>query len=270
MKRKLGLIVSTIFCVFSVLCVPILVQAEEQEGLQTATENTYFEGQLNEKALKFYTAMEELNTKEDGFKTGKGEVELSETLGQDLLRAYVGGDPALAKDFQAARDAFTQDHEEIFYVDFTKLTFRVGMQNGAYVAFINNGSNENYYAAGFASAEDVDAGITAAAAEKKKIIDSVNKKIESQPGKISVEETVARVHEEVIKRMDYEHFTKENSKVAGVYGALVHQKGNCEGYSKSMKWILDDLGIPSILVSGTGVNSRGDKEALPRQKFGRT
>jgi transglutaminase/protease-like cytokinesis protein 3 len=34
----------------------------------------------------------------------------------------------------------------------------------------------------------------------------------------------------------------------------------CEGYAKSFKYILDDLGIPCVIVCGVGQNSNGEIE----------
>ena len=34
----------------------------------------------------------------------------------------------------------------------------------------------------------------------------------------------------------------------------------CEGYARSFKYILDEMGIPCVLVIGTGTNSRGETE----------
>ena len=38
------------------------------------------------------------------------------------------------------------------------------------------------------------------------------------------------------------------------------KKSVCEGYARAFKYILDDLGIPCIIVCGVGTNTNGDTE----------
>ena len=56
-----------------------------------------------------------------------------------------------------------------------------------------------------------------------------------------------------------EYDMSSNNK-ANVYGAMVEKKGVCESYARTMKYILDDMGIESILVTGTATNSNGRTE----------
>ena len=35
----------------------------------------------------------------------------------------------------------------------------------------------------------------------------------------------------------------------------------CEGYARGFKYILDELGIPCVLISGTATNSNGETES---------
>lgn len=56
------------------------------------------------------------------------------------------------------------------------------------------------------------------------------------------------------------YYNSDSNQKATVYGALVEAKGVCEAYSRAYKYILDDLGIENILVTGTAVNSTGVSE----------
>ena len=41
---------------------------------------------------------------------------------------------------------------------------------------------------------------------------------------------------------------------------MIDRKSVCEGYAKLFKYILDSVGIESVLVSGTAMNSDGQSE----------
>ena len=56
------------------------------------------------------------------------------------------------------------------------------------------------------------------------------------------------------------YYNSDSNQKATVYGAFVEAKGVCEAYSRAYKYILDDLGIENILVTGTAVNSTGASE----------
>lgn len=76
---------------------------------------------------------------------------------------------------------------------------------------------------------------------------------------VSAEYTVAHLHDALVERLDYTYPSDEFVTVSGLY-ALETGKGNCEGYARSLKWMLDELGIPCILVSGDATNSNGGTE----------
>jgi len=56
------------------------------------------------------------------------------------------------------------------------------------------------------------------------------------------------------------YYNSDSNQKATVYGAFVEAKGVCEAYSRAYKYILDDMGIENILVTGTAVNSTGASE----------
>lgn len=65
------------------------------------------------------------------------------------------------------------------------------------------------------------------------------------------------VHDWIIDSMYYDGGSNQR---ASVYGAFVEKKGVCESYARAYKYILDDMGIENILVTGTAVNSSGTTE----------
>lgn len=65
------------------------------------------------------------------------------------------------------------------------------------------------------------------------------------------------VHDYLIDNM---YYSSDSSQKASVYGAFLEKKGVCEAYSRAYKYILDDIGIENILVTGTAANSNGASE----------
>lgn len=50
--------------------------------------------------------------------------------------------------------------------------------------------------------------------------------------------------------------------VYSAYGALVDQRSVCEGYAEAFKLLCDQNGIPCVLVSGTGITSKGEENHM--------
>ena len=111
---------------------------------------TYYYEELKNSAMaqKFYGVMQDMS-KNGTFTDGKGEYDLvgSGVLTESEVSAYVDGkSPKIPVAFGAARDAFYMDNPDLFYIDVYKLYLSAGMQNGKYVAFVNTGTAESYYA----------------------------------------------------------------------------------------------------------------------------
>ena len=259
MKKKLTMLLCMLF-----ICVTILPANSNQMFLLHAAEHEgetyiYFKNQLNTTEKKFYESLESLYTS-GKMKTGTGQIDISEKFTQTELKNYANGSATLAQSFQAARDAFMQDYGEIFYVDFTKVSMRLGMQNQKYILQLGNGSYVNYYEKGFSSVADVDAAIQAVTQVKNEIEESIKTNVTDEI-KNSDANIVTSVHNALIERLDYTYpnSTDAGMQVRGIYG-LVNGKTNCQGYSKLMKWILQDYNISTILVSGIGINSKQNSE----------
>ena len=114
-----------------------------------------------------------------------------------------------------------------------------------------SGNGESYLDEAFTSTEEVEKAIAQVEEIKEKVL------IEANMG--SVEDKVRLVHDYLIDTIDYD--LNAGSTVYDIYGALVNRRVVCEGYAKAFKYILDDLGIPCIIVCGTGTNSSGETES---------
>ncbi|MGN0571492.1 MAG: transglutaminase domain-containing protein [Candidatus Fimenecus sp.] len=66
------------------------------------------------------------------------------------------------------------------------------------------------------------------------------------------------LHDTICARLTYE--TQDSAVGYTAYDALVLGRAVCEGYARSMQLLLNCVGIPNYLVTGTGVNADGDTE----------
>lgn len=69
---------------------------------------------------------------------------------------------------------------------------------------------------------------------------------------MSDEEKAQAAHDYLVRRCAYGY--NGSSDKHNAYGALVEHSPVCEGYSKAYKLILDELGIPCVIVSSTSMN----------------
>ncbi|EKC75085.1 hypothetical protein OBE_01530, partial [human gut metagenome] len=61
---------------------------------------------------------------------------------------------------------------------------------------------------------------------------------------------IMHAHDWIINNLDYEQ-NITNNNVYNLYGALIEKSAVCEGYAEALKYILDEVDIPCVLVSGT-------------------
>ena len=71
---------------------------------------------------------------------------------------------------------------------------------------------------------------------------------------------VLKVHDTLANILEYET-TISGVNIHNIYGALKEKKCVCEGYAKALKYILDSMNIPCILVSGIATNTNGTTES---------
>lgn len=220
----------------------------------------YFYSQLTDESKVIYDAMQKML--DDGvFKTGSDDLELTkgsdpyitQTEAADYL-AGEGKEPvALLKDFGAARDAFYADHADVFYVDFSALSVRATKSADGYHIYLGKGRYKTYYTAGFESVEDVNAAIKEYDAVVSSVVAQANA-LKASDGEDLDAKKVEFVHDYITKHTSYrlEDACKEENMalIRTSYGSLVRGEAVCEGYSRAMKDILDELGIPCVLVNG--------------------
>ena len=187
----------------------------------------------------------------DKLKTGTHTFEFGTTF-NDLLREE-GGSDVLNREFQLAINALTFDNPELFYIDVTKMYLLTEITTRAFSKTYRvsiGGNGKSYLSNSFESTIDVERALD----NIQRIKDSIIIKEEQ-----SDVEKIRNIHDYLVYTTEYDISAGEN--VYNIYGTLINQKAVCEGYARSCKYFLDEMGIPCIIVCGIGKNSSGETES---------
>ena len=209
--------------------------------------NYYYE-QLDENAKIIYDA---LNNNIDNLKKSNYTIDFSNKF--NLLLNQTDGQYKLDFAFQSALDAFFYDHTELFYIDLAKMNLIVKSTTigpkVTYTVSLSPSKNNNYLNDNFNSETQVIEAISKVESIKYSTTKALN-------GKSDYEKALY-VHDALVNSLKYDSSINSHN----IYGALVEKTAVCEGYAKAFKYILDDLNIECILVSGTATNSSGKTES---------
>ncbi len=103
--------------------------------------------------------------------------------------------------------------------------------------------------------------------KQKEITAAANAFYEEIPANLSPYAREKYVHDYIADCCEYDseaaetHLTAERDAAAYIiYGALVEHKAVCEGYARSMQFLLNGLGVDCVGVTGLGYDSDGDEE----------
>ena len=236
----------------------------------------YFYNQLTAEQKELYEAMEEMHFNGVFIKGEDYDLVAGRHVTQAQLEAYANGNSAIINDLGAARDAFYTDYADIFYVDFGYLSIRVTQDNQGYHAWLGSGRADTYFVEGI-TADNVQAAINEYEAKRDSIIAEVQKakatdnQIKSLGSK-ELAEQVAKIreaHRRVVKSIVYRQETPYewetsvddySAHVRTPYGAFVKGKALCEGYARAFKVIMDELGVPCVLVNGVYRHGNNQEE----------
>ena len=235
---------------------PIISEQVETEIVQEEIVNVaeseafkFYYYQLSDNAKIIYNVIEE---NMDNMKRGSYVMELPKTVGE-VLRQENGQDK-LNEDFQSAWDAIIMDRVELFYVDISKITLNIQTitrgDDVKYNLSMGPGLNENYLEDGFGSEQAVNNALVQVRSLQNQITISATG---------SDYDKVMQMHNWLVDNLDYGTDVAGNSSY-NIYGAFCIRNVVCEGYAEAFKYLLDKLGIPCILVSGTAQNSEGSTE----------
>lgn len=220
----------------------------EEEAL-TEAQNYYYYQQLSDTAKKIYVSIE---NNIERLKNGDDNIPLPPSLNEEA-KAYVNGKEYVAKEFQNAWDAFITDKSEFFYIDsskvclVTKMTTKGSSVN--YEFFISKGDNKNYYIDSFENKEQIEKALSEIKNVKNEILQNASG---------NNYEKMKYIHNWIIDNVKYD--TKNNKNTSNIYGCLVDKTAICEGYARTFKYLMDELDIPCVLVSGVAVDDDGKSE----------
>ena len=206
--------------------------------------NKYYYTQLDDVAKTIYL---KLYDNMDNLKSGDYKVEFGNQF--NSLLKQENGSEVLNDEFQAAWDAFIYDNPETFFISSGKVCLttetKTSGRNTTYNVSIGKGDNVNYYSDSVLSKEHVYSMFSELESLKNAKGSDYNK--------------VMYVHNWLIDNIEYDTTTKRTNAY-NIYGALKEKSVVCEGYAKAFKYVLDDLGIPCVLVNGMATNSEGSSE----------
>lgn len=230
---------------------PIIGNQNYQPSENIDITNHYYYHQLDEPGKIIYKALED---NIENMKTGTYKIDFKTQFNQ-LLKTD-NGEEKLNISFQSAWNAFSYDYPGVFYIDVTKLILTT--QTTTIAGFsthrvsLSNDSNEDYFAEGITSEVDL--------RSKEKYVQIARNRIVQSLQGYSQYEQLKYLHDWIIDNFEYDT-TYKRKDIHNVYGAFANQKVVCEGYARTLKYVLDGLGIENVLVSGTATNSSGETES---------
>lgn len=208
-------------------------------------ESKYLYRQLSNDEKIIY---EKLYENKENLKTGTYKVEFGNTF-YDLL-SQENGSNKLQEEYQTAIEAFTYDNPDVFYLDVTKMYINIETTTKVfstkYNVYINNAKDPTYLLDSFTSKSQIDQCEKEIIAVKDQILEKIN-------GKNDVEK-IRYIHNYLVDTIEYDQ-TFENDNIYNIYGALISKSCVCEGYAKSLQYLLNEIDLENVMVTGTATNS---------------
>lgn len=231
------------------MIVPIIDSYSGEYNFNVVTNNKYYYNQLDNTAKLIYDTIE---SNLSNMTSGNYEIKLSSQIADVLYEDY--GENKLDTSFQSAWDALMLDRVDTFFIDVTKINLKMRKttygKKVTYALSIAPADSNGYLANGLESKEKVDNILN----EIKETRDNIVKSLSG----IDYNK-IMHAHDWIINNLQYEQ-NITNNNVYNLYGALIEKSAVCEGYAEALKYILDEVDIPCVLVSGTATNSEGKTE----------
>lgn len=211
--------------------------------------NKYYYNQLDDIAKIIYDSIEDNLA---NMTSGNYEIKLSSQISNILYET--NGEQQLDSSFQSAWDALMLDRTDTFFIDVTKVNLKIRKTTyGSKVTYAVSISPENssgYLANGLDNKKMVHITLNEIKAQRDSIINRINGTDYNK---------ILQIHDWIVDNLEYEK-NVTNNNVYNLYGALIEKSAVCEGYAEALKYILDEAGIPCVLVSGTATNSEETTE----------
>ena len=209
----------------------------------------YYYSQLNDYAKLIYNGIVD---NRENLKTGTYTIKFGKAF-NDLLNTPDGSE-ILNSSFQSAVNAVLLDNPDIYFLDITKMylltkSTTYAFTGTTYEVSVGPTDGGNYLNTGF-SKTDIDFADNQLENLKKIITHTYsNDRIEQ----------IKEVHDYLVEKLEYDS-NFEHDNIYNLYGALVNEVTVCEGYAKAFKYIMDDLGVPCVVICGTAKNSKNEIE----------
>lgn len=210
----------------------------------------YYYQQLNPYAKIIYNKLEE---NKENMKSGTYKLEfgdafddiLSQENGSDLLQDY----------YQSAIETYLYDNPDVFYIDPTKMYLNIQTTKKlftiTYDVYLDWGENSNYFAEGYFSKEQI-----------LNYEEKINREVQTILAKVQGKnkyEKIITIHDYLVDNVSYEE-TISKDNIYNIYGTLVKKESVCEGYAKAFKYLMDQIGVKTIVVIGTATDSNGNSQ----------
>ena len=207
----------------------------------------YYYNQLDEYGKIIYGVIE---NNVSNMKSGTYVLNIDNDKISDKLKA--GGQEEVITAFHSAWNAYAYDcPDTIFWLDINKLNLTIECTKNIiyskYKVKIEPDESGSYLIDGI-TADRIDVMRVQLQNKKKEIIDSLYG---------TTYDKLKQVHDYIVKNCEYK---EGGTNQYNLYGCLIEGKSVCEGYAEAYKYILDELGIDCVMVSGTGINSQNNQE----------
>lgn len=220
---------------------------ENSKAIGYKYNNRYYYNRLTDYSKVIYNA---IVNNIDNIKTGKYKIDIDYDFGS--LLNTVDGQEELKLYYEDAVNAINLDVPHLFYLEFSKMSLNIERTSNifstTYKLYIDSGKFENYLKEEFTSGAAVDVAASQVEGAKNQVMVTLTGTDYYKAKKL---------HDWLI---DYMYYDATSKQKATVYGGLIEKKGVCEAYSRIYKYILDEIGIENILVTGTATNSTGVTE----------
>ncbi len=231
-------------------------QKQETNTVDTNTESTssiinnrYYYYQLDSYAKIIYDA---IARNIENLRTGDYRIDINGDF-SDLLNQE-NGQKKLNIAYDEAVNAINLDIPNLFYIDFSKMYLNIETTTSFLTKknklYIDSGNEAKYFSSGFYTPIEVRMAKGKVETIKSEIIKDIK---DDKPY-----DKIKKVHDYLIDKIEYDSNAANKNTV---YGAMIENKCVCEGYARSFKYILNELGINSILVVGVAKNSSGKTES---------
>ncbi|MGN1261930.1 MAG: transglutaminase domain-containing protein, partial [Candidatus Enteromonas sp.] len=227
------------------------------ESTGNLAEQGYFESQLSsDYQVGFYRCLDAMVQSEE-FLLGRMEYDVYPSIVKTKdIQDFLSGSPALLNDFGAAKEAYFLDHPAPFNVDVDAISLSIGQKGESYAVSIGTGRRDTYLVEGY------DKNETETKSASEALSSAIAAIAEEGKGKSDLEKARLAA-ERLVDKATYgfaEHDPEKSPFIRSPYGALVLGEAVCEGYALAYKAILDEMGIPCVLVNGYLLSDEGNYE----------